>query len=495
MKLTARPYQEEAIKKIREHYVQGTKKTLLQLPTGSGKTYVFCQVLKGVYEKGNRAIMVVRGASLVDQASLRLAREDVPHGVMQANHWRKMPDEPIQICSIDTLYRRKIAPPADLVVIDEAHLAGSQSYMWLVEQYPDAYFLPVTATPHLKKGLRHIADVVVNPITIAELIEQGYLVPARYYIPTSPDISSVSIDKKTSDYNQSELSTVMRNSALYGDMIDSYLRRGENRPALCFAVNVEHSLELVDSFNYSGIPAVHVEAGTSQADREDAIRRLETGEIKIISNVGVLTTGVDIPCVSCIILARPTKSYNLHIQTLGRGTRLYPGKKDFIVLDHANNVMTHGLIETDRECNLDGAPPKPRENVIVTCKVCFHAWNPIEQYRLLHPGINLIGYDYICRGVIDETVCLTDNAPERKANAPVERKTDTDLNHELVEVDSKELFEKVRLQQFIEKQILIAKRRGYKPGWIFHQLKEKYSEDVAKKHWKHIKASLLPATA
>ena len=160
------------------------------------KPYAFAVFSKSAYEKGSRAIMVVSGSALVDQASKRLDREGVPHGVMQANHWRNRPDELIQICSIHTLYRRKIVPDAALIVIDEAHLAASPSFKWLIEHYPDAYFLPVTATPYVKNGMRHIADEIVHPITMKELIESGYLVPPKYFAPSRVDLSGVKIDKK-----------------------------------------------------------------------------------------------------------------------------------------------------------------------------------------------------------------------------------------------------------------------------------------------------------
>jgi hypothetical protein len=114
-----RPYQEKALDEIRAHYGNGVKKVLLKLATGGGKTLCFCTILKSVHAKGLKGIMVVRGKALVDQASDRLSRENVPHGVHMANHWRRMPDEPIQVCSVDTLFRRKIVPKAHLVVVDE----------------------------------------------------------------------------------------------------------------------------------------------------------------------------------------------------------------------------------------------------------------------------------------------------------------------------------------------------------------------------------------
>ncbi len=192
-----RPYQEEALNQVRKHYAKGTKKVLIQAPTGAGKTLMFCEILKGVIAKKNKAIVIVRGKDLVDQCSKRLFRENVPHGCLQGNHWNQNLTAPIQICSIDTLRRRKLRPDADLIVIDECHYAGSVSFKWFLAQYPDAYLLPVSATPHIKTGLRHIADEVVYSISIQDLMLQGYLSKPSYYAPTDIDLSKVRIDKKS----------------------------------------------------------------------------------------------------------------------------------------------------------------------------------------------------------------------------------------------------------------------------------------------------------
>jgi DNA repair protein RadD len=459
-----RPYQEQALNEIRAHYANGRKKVLLKLPTGSGKTLIFCTVLKSVHAKGHKAIMVVRGKALVDQASQRLEREGVPHGVQQAGHWRAMPDEPIQICSIDTLYRRKIAPDAHLIVIDECHMASSPSFRWLLDNYDENFILGVTATPYSKGGLRHIADEMVAPISMTELIAQGYLVPAKYYIPSKIDLSGLAIDKKTGDYALGPLESRMDSAILFGDIIASYRRLGEDRPTLCFAVSVAHSIHLMENFNAAGIPSAHIEADTSLEARQKIIGELEANRIKIICSVGTMTTGVDIPCVSCIIMARPTKSYTLYVQAMGRATRTFPGKENFIVLDHAANIEEHGLIENEREIDLDGKESKERKIQIVMCKQCFRAF---------------VG-----------TVCPSCST-NKKGSSNEERNTSTDERVELVEVKSTVDLEKARINSFVEKTIEKARRRNYKAGWVYHQLKERFGDKHAKSQWTKIK-ELLP---
>lgn len=467
-----RPYQSDSLDKIRELYRDGVKRVMLVMPTGAGKTAVFCKLLKAAYDKGSKAIMVVRGVQLIEQASMRLDREGVPHGVMQANHWRRLPHEPIQICSIDTLYRRKLTPEAQLIVIDEAHYAGSPGFRWLAESYNEAYFLPVTATPYVRSGLSHIAETYIEPITIKELIEQGYLVPPVYYAPTHINLDGVKIDSKTGDYSTKDLDERMRRPAIFGDIVKAYAQHASDRPAIAFAVNIEHSLEIVDTFNRAGFKAVHVEADTPMKERLRLIAQLENREINVISNVGILTTGVDIPAVSCIILARPTKSLNLYLQICGRGTRTAQDKHNFIILDHANNIEEHGFIECEREIDLNGKQSRKSEEIVVICENCFSAFNP----RAVVPS------DYDC------PKCGADNSPKTAESGSNERNTESDESYELQEIKPEEK-ERLKVLSFANKKVEFALRRGYKPGWVFYQIKNKFGEDYANTFMEALKRS------
>lgn len=468
-----RPYQSKALEEIRDLFGADTRKVLLHLATGGGKTLIFCQVLKGAHQKGKRAIMVVRGKKLVDQASLRLDREGVDHGVIMAGHWRNRPTLPIQICSIDTLYSRRSKMPlemVDLVVIDEAHNACSDSYKWLVSKFPTAFYLAVSATPHVKEGLRHVADEVVYPISLRELIAQGFLVPPEYWVPSKADLRGVEIDSKTGDYKTNQLSTAMQKANLYGDMVKAYKQHADGLPCLLFCVSVKHSESVREAFLQAGISCEHLDAKSSDQDRAVKIKNLETGRTKVLTNVGILTTGVDIPCVGCIILARPTKSYNLYIQILGRGTRPYPGKHKFIVLDHANAIEEHGFIENERECSLDGKPIGKIYNLgiaVSICKNCFFAFDPspasVGQKR-----------DYIC------PECSHDNSPASILERIV------DESYELVKVESQRIGESP-IQFEIRKLIDKAKSNGYKPGWVYYKIREKFNEHQAKENFQFIK--------
>lgn len=448
-----RPYQKDALTEIRKHYSKSQKKVLLHLATGGGKTVVFCQVLKGARDKGKHAIMVVRGRKLVDQASQRLDREGVEHGVLMAGHKKYAPMFPIQVCSIDTLRARKLRPKADLIVIDEAHLATSKSYMDFIADYPEAFLLPVTATPYTEKSLRHLADHVVKPIKIQELIRQGFLVPARYFAPSLPDLTGVKTTNTSEgrDFNNKQLTTVMEDGQLMGDIADHWLTLAKGRPTLAFCVSVSHSKRLTEYLNERGIRAKHVDADSTDEERQEAINALEDRRLDIICNVGIFCTGVDIPCVSCIVFARPSKSLNLYIQQAGRGTRPASGKQDFIILDHAGNVLRHGFICEEKEANLDAKTKEKAEPVVSPkqCEVCFAVY----------------------RGAVCPSCGNQNEAKARKFSV---------IDGNLKELKPEDLDP---IKKYIDNLKRLRKEKGYKQGWVYYQVKEKYGEVIAEKYF------------
>lgn len=450
-----RGYQVRAVEDLRACYRRGVKRALLHMSTGGGKTTVFSEILKGAHAKGSMALVVVRGRKLIKQASDRLRRDGVPHGIIMAGA-ENATFERIRVCSIDTLYARRHAPEASLIVIDEAHQTTGEGYKWFLAQYPDALILAVTATPHLKRGMRHVADEVVRPITARELTEQGYLVPLRYWTPEKPDLSEVTTSGD--DFNQRELGVAMRKAALSGNIVKTYLEMAAGRRAILFAVDIEHSKQLVDSFRRAGIAAAEIDASRSDKERDTAIKRLETGEIKVLSNVGVLTTGVDIPAIDLIIMARPTKSYNLWIQMIGRGTRPCPDveKTDCYVFDHAGNVERHGLLEQERECVLDGKKHKgPPE--IKQCGQCF-SWAG--------------RFESVC------PVCATPFNDKPKGGP---RKKDADEEARL------KAYSLPPWEEELERIVGMGKRGGYKPGFVYHRIKSMYGSAIAKAAWKRLK--------
>lgn len=444
-----RPYQQNAVDKIREAFKK-ERGVILSLSTGAGKTVIFSHILKSLVAKGKRGVMVVRGRKLVDQAFARLTREDVPSSIVMAN--RNHVDAPVTVCSVDTAIARDIYPEADLVVIDEVHTAGSEGFKRFLSHYPNSFILGVTATPFPRQSLEHISSTVIEPISFDDLVSLGYLVPAKYYAPSTPNLSGVRI---SDDYNLGDLEKAMNKPHLVGCVVETWKKLGENRPTFCFATKVNHSKEIVARFNDQGIHAEHIDATSNDETRRDALKRFVSGETKIISNVGILGVGVDVPSVSCIIMARPTTSEILHIQQLGRATRTSDSKHNMIVLDHAGNVMRHGFINEPREPNLSGKP-KPKINnaaPIKTCRACFAV---VAASHTICPE---------CQTPFPRPKMIEEKPGELSEITQAKR----------TEVDWKQA------RAYLEKLTLKQEAHGYKRGWIYIQMKARYGESVAKK--------------
>lgn len=401
--------------------------------------------------------MVVRGKSLVHQASERLTREGVPHGIYQGSNSRNT-HERILVCSVDTLYARREAPRADLIVIDEAHLSHSDGYRWLLSRYPRVFILGVSATPHHKDGMRHIGDRLVRTASFTELCAQGYLVPGRYFVPYVPNLRG--IKKTAGDFNGKELSRrTSDDTELTASAAKVWSTHLRGTSTLVYGVSVAHANILAEALRGAGARCEIITARSSDAERRRCIGELESGKLDALCSVGVLTTGVDIPSLRAILCCRPTESYNLWVQILGRGTRPHPGKHAFLCFDLAGNYLRHGPIEAERICDLDGLPKDERLK-IKTCPACYAAF---ESGPSVCPA---------CGADLSQT-------RERETGTRLHGLTENDEIHE-IKVEQWEL----DLPELVEK----AKKLGWRKGAIYHRLKTKYGDEVADRAWPRIRA-------
>lgn len=357
-----RPYQLRAIEESAAHMAAGVDRVLIVSPTGSGKTVVMAEIIRRMRAKGKRALFLAAARELILQTSQKLADVDVPHGIIMAGH---EPDysHPVQVASIQTL-RRRALPPADLVVIDEADLARARTYETILSEYPNAFVLGATASPWRTdgKGLGELFKALVVAATPAQLMAEGHLCPYSGYVFEPLDVSGIAT--KAGDYDEKELGRRATDTAagqkLAGDVVAKYLQYGAGKRAVCFAVNVRHSEMLAERFIAAGIPAEHLDGTMSMRQRDAILERLRSGETHVVTNVGVLTRGVDVPALEVCILARATQSLSLYLQMVGRVLRPSPatGKTHALILDHAGCIMrgdeiVHGLPDQDRDYSLD----------------------------------------------------------------------------------------------------------------------------------------------
>ena len=300
----------------------GKRRALLVAPTGAGKSVIAADVIDDYVTEGNRTLVLVHRRELVAQMSEKLHMSGVDHGVIQAGYPTRA-GAMVQVASIQTLHARAVRssrmvmPAADLIVVDEAHHIRARSYRQIIEQYPDAILLGMTATPCRSdgRGLGNMFDCIVECPNIAELIEGGFLVPTMVYAPTQPDLKGVKIVR--GDYAESQLAERMDQASLVGDIVTHWLRLAERRRTVVFATSVAHSAHLRDEFRAAGVWAEHIDGSTPVEERDAILAKLNSGAVELVCNCMVLTEGWDQPAVSCLVLARPTKSMGLYRQMVG----------------------------------------------------------------------------------------------------------------------------------------------------------------------------------
>ena len=262
---------------------------------------------------------------------------------------RTDPDQPVQICSVQTLARRK-TPGAAIVIIDEAQQMHKSVLKWMADPaWARVPFIGLSAAPWARGLGKHYDDLIIATTT-QELIDAGYLSPFIVYAPAVPDLSAVKT--VAGDYDEGQLADAMDEPRLVGDVIEHWLKHGENRSTLVYGVNRAHAKHLQQRFVEAGIVAEYMDGLTSREDREATFVRFRAGETRIIANVGVLTTGVHLD-VRCIIDCKPTQSEMLFVQTIGRGLRTAEGKDKLLVLDHAGNTLRLGLVTDISHDSLD----------------------------------------------------------------------------------------------------------------------------------------------
>lgn len=347
-----RDYQEKSISLLRQSFQAGKNRPILELPTGAGKTIILAHIVASSLDKGNKVLFVVPYISLIAQTIRSFEAQGLPlAGVIQGNHELTDSTKRLQIASVQTLSRRKIGEYG-LILIDECHLQYANFLSHLKEIITPV--IGVTATAY-SVGLGNHYNNLIQPITMREMIDQGYLCSYIAYSTSKPDMTNVKISQ--GDYATSENSKAMSKPKIMGDIIKTWLKLGEDSPTICFAVDVKHANFLGSEFDKIKVSNEVITAKTPMEDREVIFSDFKKGNIKLLINVGTLIAGFD-SIVHCIIHARPTKSQIVWKQSFGRGCRVSDGKERLILLDHAGNCERLGFPEDYSIDELDDGDKK-----------------------------------------------------------------------------------------------------------------------------------------
>ena len=344
--MTLRPYQQEALDAIMNKWNEGQRRLLLVLPTGCGKTIVFAKVIEQLVGSGLRVLVLAHRAELLTQAADKLYKSTgLKCAVEKAEQTCRQSYYRVVVGSVQTLTREKRLSQFDenyfdAIIIDEAHHCLSDSYQRVLERFPQARVLGVTATPDRgdMKNLGAYFDALAYEYTLPRAIREGYLSPIKAQtIPLRLDIAGVSTSG--GDFAVGEL----------GSALDPYLeqiageiaRTAKNRRTVCFLPLVKTSQKMRGILETHGLRAAEVNGDSD--NREQVLKAFADGEFDVLCNSMLLTEGWDCPEVDCVVVLRPTKVRSLYCQMVGRGTRLAEGKKDLLLLDFLWHTERHEL--------------------------------------------------------------------------------------------------------------------------------------------------------
>lgn len=353
-----RPYQAEAKQAILSEWNQGRRKTLLVLPTGCGKTVVFSSVTEAQVRKGHKVLIMAHRWELLEQAADKLKSTTGLDSVLEkANSTSLGSCAPVVVGSVQTLMQEKRLTQFpenyfDDIIVDEAHHCLSDSYLKVLNRFPQANILGVTATPDRgdQKNLGNFFDSKAYEYSMAEAIKAGYLSPIRaQLIPLELDIGNVKISQ--GDFALGDI----------GHALDPYLHQiaeemthyCHGRKTVVFLPLVATSQKFCDLLNNMGLRAAEVNGNST--DRAEILADFESGKFDVLCNSMLLTEGWDCPSVNCVVILRPTKVRSLYQQMVGRGMRLSPGKKELLLLDFLWNTARHDLCKPSSLISKDEA--------------------------------------------------------------------------------------------------------------------------------------------
>jgi superfamily II DNA or RNA helicase len=340
-----RKYQEEAKESIKQQW-QEIKRTLLVLPTGCGKTIVFCKLAEDMVKAGKRVLILAHRGELLDQAADKLNKSTgLMCAVEKAEHTSLDSWFRVVVGSVQTLMRDKRLNQFkkdhfDVIIVDEAHHCLSSSYQKVLNYFEDAHVLGVTATPDRgdMRDLGEYFESLAYEYTLPAAIKEGFLSPIKAQtIPLKLDLTSVA--QQAGDFSTRDLGNALE--PYLEQIAEEMVTTCHDRKTVIFLPLIKTSQKMTEILNTKGFRAAEVNGGSQ--DRAEVLEDFENDKYNVLCNSMLLTEGWDSPAVNCIVVLRPTKVRSLYCQMVGRGTRLSPGKEDLLLLDFLWNSERHEL--------------------------------------------------------------------------------------------------------------------------------------------------------
>ena len=491
-----RPYQQQFIVDVRSEFRQNHRRVVGVAPCGAGKTIMTGWMIREVQRRGKRAIFFVHRHELIKQTSETFEQLGIPHGIISAGYKMDL-DLPVQIASVQTLVKRlKKIPAPDFLICDECHHILANSYREVLDAYPDAFLLGVTATPQRMGGI-NLGDVftaMVEGPSVDELIRLGNLTDFQYFSHTEElDLHSVRV--KFGEYVNSDLAKVMGNKKIVGSIVDNYKKLANGKSAICYCVNVKHSQLVADAFERAGVSAAHCDGETPKATRARLVENFRTGKIKVLCNAELFSEGFDVPNMQAVILARPTKSLTLYIQQAMRPMRPDPNdpNKVAIIIDHVQNYLRFGLPNTAHAWSLAPNPPKKKsfDAPIKSCPDCGLIV-PLSTYVCPDCGYEFVTEEDEEEQFVEHEGILQQierHISERKNRRIIHAPTTPEDFMEIAKAKNYQVgwvaIQALKHAKSYEDCVHIAEVCGYKKGWAYYNWRDREQKISAANNFYH----------
>lgn len=361
-----RDYQTAAIKAAVNWLRYKDEPAIVVIPTGGGKTIVIKEIIEQFYSQNKRVCLLAHRKELLQQAGQKLS---VPFGYYSASIGEKEENQQITVANIQSICKIDLQP-FDLIIIDECHRidnSGENGQYWeFINKHKQAKILGLSATPYRLKGGALDWGHIVYETTYKTLFDNKFLTPLLNKVTNTPELKDIKIT--LGEFSQEQLEAVMFDANLLSASVENIIKYSQDRKSvLIFTVSVNHSNLLQKVLSNNGIESETIDGKTPKDLRGDILENFKSGNIKFLINCEMLLEGFDAPCIDMIVCLRPTKSKGLHEQMLGRGTRLFEGKENCLLLDMAGNLQEHGGLGSPFE---ESSKKEARPNKGKACPSC-----------------------------------------------------------------------------------------------------------------------------